>query len=118
MPQVAPYSGDMLAMVARSASARLAKPGPKYSTNLPTTPCLRSISVTVRTRSVAVEPSRNWFFKRTPTTCGISQRLAGFAIGADEDHTRQVLEIDLVNDAGIGRHDGEVLECGLSPAQE
>ena len=33
-------------------------PGPKYSTNFPTTPCLRNISVTVRTRSVAVAPSR------------------------------------------------------------
>ena len=30
---------------------------PKYSTNLPTTPYLRSISVTVSTRSVAVTPS-------------------------------------------------------------
>ena len=32
-------------------------PGPKNSTNLPTTPCLRRASVTVRTRSVAVVPS-------------------------------------------------------------
>ena len=31
-------------------------PGPKYSTNLPTTPFLRSISVTRSTRSVAVAP--------------------------------------------------------------
>src|SRR3989454_1699627 len=59
MPQVAPYSGDMLAMVARSASGRSCKPGPKYSTNLPTTPCLRSISVIVSTKSVAVAPSRS-----------------------------------------------------------
>src|SRR5271165_6765369 len=49
---------------------------------------------------------------------GISQRFAGFAIRPDEDHARQVLEVDLVHDAGIGRHDGEVLERGLSPAQE
>ena len=46
MPQVAPYSGAMLAIVARSASGRSARPGPKNSTNLPTTPFLRSISVT------------------------------------------------------------------------
>ena len=35
-----------------------ASPWPKYSTNLPTTPVARRISVTVRTRSVAVAPSR------------------------------------------------------------
>src|SRR5438067_2359880 len=54
MPQVLPYSGAMLAIVARSASGRLASPSPKNSTNLSTTPFFRSISVTVRTRSVAV----------------------------------------------------------------
>ena len=37
-PQVAPYSGDMFPSVARSASEREASPGPKYSTNFPTTP--------------------------------------------------------------------------------
>ncbi len=56
-PQVAPYSGAMLPRVARSASVRWVRPGPKNSTNLPTTPRLRSISVTVSTRSVAVTPS-------------------------------------------------------------
>ena len=54
---VAPYSGAMLAMVARSASGSAARPAPKNSTNLPTTPFLRSICVTVSTRSVAVAPS-------------------------------------------------------------
>ena len=44
-PQVAPYSGDMFPSVARSASEREGSPGPKYSTNLPTTPVFRSISV-------------------------------------------------------------------------
>ena len=39
----------------RSSGAR--GPGPKNSTNLPTTPCLRSRSVIVSTRSVAVAPS-------------------------------------------------------------
>src|ERR1700674_2419788 len=72
MPQVAPYSGDILAMVARSASGSSCKPGPKYSTNFPTTPCLRNISVTVSTRSVAVAPSFNLPCNRNPTTSGTS----------------------------------------------
>ena len=37
-PTVAPYSGHMLEMVARSAIDSVATPGPKNSTNLPTTP--------------------------------------------------------------------------------
>ena len=50
-------------------------------------------------------------------------------VGADErvreglavarlDDTRQVLEVHLVADAGVGRHHREVVECGLAPAQE
>ena len=35
-----------------------------------------------------------------------------------EDDAREVLEIDLVNDAGVGRHDAEVLERVLAPAKE
>ena len=35
-----------------------------------------------------------------------------------EHDTAQVLEVDLVHDAGAWRHDLEVLECGLAPAQE
>src|SRR5690606_20150622 len=35
-----------------------------------------------------------------------------------EDDTGQVLEVDLVYDAGARRHDAEVLERLLSPAQE
>ena len=37
-PHVAPYSGLMFPIVARSASASDGTPGPKYSTNFPTTP--------------------------------------------------------------------------------
>ena len=48
----------MLLIVARSARARPASPSPANSTNAPTTPWARSISVTTRTRSVAVEPLR------------------------------------------------------------
>ena len=72
MPQVAPYSGAMFAIVARSASLSSASPGPKNSTNLPTTPWLRSISVTRSTRSVAVVPSGRAPTRRKPTTCGTS----------------------------------------------
>ncbi len=35
-----------------------------------------------------------------------------------ENHAAQVFEVDLVNDAGVGRHDFEVAEGGLAPAQE
>ena len=69
-PQVAPYSGDMLPSVARSAIVRPARPGPKNSTNLPTTPRLRSICVTVSTRSVAVTPSLSLPESLTPITSG------------------------------------------------
>ena len=34
------------------------------------------------------------------------------------DHAREVLEVDLVADAGVRRHHGEVVERGLAPAQE
>ncbi len=71
-PQVAPYSGAMLPMVALSATERWSRPGPKNSTNLPTTPCLRSICVTVSTRSVAVTPSLSWPLSLKPTTSGSS----------------------------------------------
>src|SRR5207247_1494226 len=67
---VAPYSGDMLAMVARSGSASASRLGPKNSTNFPTTPTLRSICVTVSTRSVAVTPSGHLPVRRNPTTSG------------------------------------------------
>ena len=68
---VAPYSGAMLAMVARSVSESVDVPSPKNSTNLPTTFCLRSSSVIVRTKSVAVTPSRKMPVKFTPTTSGV-----------------------------------------------
>ena len=47
----------MLDSVARSGTDIDDKPLPQNSTNLFTTPCLRSISVSVSTRSVAVEPA-------------------------------------------------------------
>ena len=71
-PQVAPYSGAMLPIVARSASVMVERPGPKNSTNLPTTFFLRSICVTVSTRSVAVTPGRSSPVRRKPITSGSS----------------------------------------------
>ena len=68
---VAPYSGAMLAMVARSTSGSAAAPGPKNSTNFPTTFALRSIWVTVSATSVAVTPSRMAPVRCTPTTSGV-----------------------------------------------
>ena len=62
--------GAMLEMVARSGMVRLATPSPKNSTNLPTTLCRRSISVTCRTRSVDVTPGRRAPVTFTPTTRG------------------------------------------------
>ena len=67
---VAPYSGHMLDSVARSASSRVEHPSPKNSTNVPTTPCALSISVSVNTRSVAVVPAGSAPPTRTPRTCG------------------------------------------------
>ena len=72
MVQVAPYSGDMLPMVARVSRGTAATPGPKASTNLPTTPWRRSSSVMVSTRSVAVVPSAISPKSRSPTTGGSS----------------------------------------------
>ena len=74
-PQVAPYSGAMLAMVARSASGSCARPAPKNSTNLPTTPWARSICTTRNTRSVAVTPSGNAPASSNPTTSGTSMEI-------------------------------------------
>ena len=48
---------------------------------------------------------------------GVGERQCSLALG-DEDDTRQVLEVDLVHDAGVGRHDGEAFERVLPPAQE
>lgn len=45
---------------------------------------------------------------------GVRVRLAA----SDHDGTRQVLDVDLVDDAGAGRDDLELVERGLAPAQE
>ena len=60
----------MFDRVARSSTESEESPAPKNSTNFATTPCPRSISVSVRTRSVAVVPGRRAPVVRTPTTTG------------------------------------------------
>ena len=69
-PMVAPYSGAMLAIVARSGTPSSATAGPKNSTNLPVTPCARKRCVTSSTRSVVVVPGGSAPARRTPTTSG------------------------------------------------
>ena len=97
MPQVAPYSGAMLAIVARSASGRLARPGPKNSTNLPTTPfCAQHLGDGQHQvgRGRALAAARRC--SRKPTTCGISiddrlaehRRLGLDAADAPAEHAR------------------------------
>ena len=82
MPQVAPYSGAMLPIVARSASGRWSRPGPQNSTNLPTTPFARRVWVTVSTRSVAVAPSGSRPVSLKPTTSGITIEIGWPSIAA------------------------------------
>src|SRR6266850_936464 len=116
MPHVAPYSGAMLAIVARSASESAAMPGPKNSTNFPTTPFLRRISVIVRTTSEAVDHCR--VRVGADDGVGIGQNNPAPVGRGCEHDAREVLEVDLVDDARVGRHDGEVAERRLTPAQE
>ena len=47
---------------------------------------------------------------------GVGRQLAVDLAG--EDHAGQVLDVDLVHDAGARRDDLEVVERGLAPAQE
>ena len=144
----------MFPIVARSASGSDASPWPKYSTNFPTTPAWRRISVTVRTRSVAVAPSGSLPLSLKPTTLGTSIESGSPSIAASASipptpqpstpspftivvcesvptsvsgkatpsrssiDAGEVLEVDLVHDPRPRRHDFEVAECVLAPAQE
>src|SRR5579863_8465818 len=47
---------------------------------------------------------------------GVGNALAGGFV--NEDDAGEILEIDLVNNAGVGRDDREIAESGLSPAEE
>ena len=52
----------------------------------------------------------------TDQRVGIGRALAAFFM--HKDHARQIFEVDLVDDARIGRHDRKIAEAGLSPAQK
>ena len=148
----------MLPIVARSASVMLERPEPKNSTNLPTTPFLRSICVTVSTRSVAVtpflelagQPEADHFGQQHRHRLAEHRRLrldaadapaehaeavdhggvrigadAGVGIGGDfavlglgPHRLGEIFEIDLMADAGAGRHHAEIAERLLAPFQE
>jgi len=60
----------MLAMVALSGTVKEESPGPKNSTNFPTTFFFLSSSVMYRAKSVAVTPSLSSPTSLTPTTSG------------------------------------------------
>ncbi len=49
---------------------------------------------------------------------GIGGALSAFFILMHKNHARQILEVDLVHDAGVRRYDGKIAEAGLSPAQK
>ena len=42
----------------------------------------------------------------------------GLAVLRGENHRREVFEIHLMHDAGVGRHHAEIIERALAPAQE
>ena len=70
MAAVAPYSGAMLEMVARSPSVSAAEPSPLNSRYAPTTFSLRRNSVRASTTSVAVMPGAGLPASSTPTMSG------------------------------------------------
>jgi len=59
-PTVAPYSGDILAMVALSAIDSCDTPPPKNSTNLPTTPMLRRCCDMYTVHKIAPHTFKAW----------------------------------------------------------
>ena len=67
---VAPYSGAMLEIVARSPSVSTEAPAPKNSRYAPTTFSLRRNSVSASTTSVAVMPGAGRPESSTPTMSG------------------------------------------------
>ena len=72
---MAPYSGAIFAIVARSAKLKFFNPSPKNSTNFPTTFSSRKIFVTVKAKSVAVANTPSFPISLTPTTSGTVNEL-------------------------------------------
>ena len=160
MPHVAPYSGAMFAMVARSASEQRRQTWPvelhEFADHALLAQHLRDGEHEIgRGRAFAKLPGElEADHLRNEHGDGLTEhgRLCldaahapaehaqavdhrGMRVGADEgigvsertrralfrrreDDARQVLEIDLVDDAGVGRHHFEILERVLPPAQE
>ena len=81
-PHVAPYSGAIFEIVARSGIDNSLSPSPKNSTNLPTTPFFLSCSVIVRTKSVAVIPSLILPLISKPITSGTTIEIGWPSIAA------------------------------------
>ena len=81
-PIVAPYSGDIFAMVALSARVKDWQPGPKNSTNYPTTPLFLSNWVIVNTTSVAVVSGGTDPVSLNPTTFGKTMEIVWPSITA------------------------------------
>ena len=101
---MAPYSGAMLAIGGAVGQRQIwSSPGPKNSTNLPTTPFLRSIWVTVSTRSVAVAPSGSLPVRRKPMTSGISMAIGwpSMAASASMPPTPQPSTPSAVDHGGV-----------------
>src|SRR6266567_1852060 len=97
----------MLPIVARLATGTEATPAPWNSTNLPTTPWWRSISVMVRTRSVAVAPSGSSPVSRNPSTFGLSID----PTHAPAQHAKAVLH----GGVGVGAHAGVGVGADADP---
>src|SRR6516165_3361370 len=91
-PQVAPYSGDIFPSVARSAMVKPARPGPKYSTNLPTTPRLQHL-------------------RHGENQIGRGDTLFELAVEPNPDHFRQQHRIGLAEHRRLG------LDAADTPAE-
>src|SRR6516165_3783140 len=111
--------------------------------NLPTTPFLRIICMTVRSRSVSVAPSASLPCSLKPTTWGMSMDTGWPSMAASasipptpQPKTPRPLTMvvcesvptrvsgyirggpPVADDAGVRRHHAEIVERILSPAQE
>jgi hypothetical protein len=69
------HTGAIFAIVARSAMAKEATPGPKNSTNFSTTSFFRKTEVTAKTKSVAVARGSKLPVSLTPITWGITKEI-------------------------------------------
>ena len=124
---VAPYSGDMLAIVARVSTGMAESAGPQHSTSFPTrcNPTTEERAWRPVDRACLLQPR----CPHAPSEHTESVHHRGVRVGADEgipvgeavaveDHPGEVLEVYLVTDPRVRRHDGDIVEGLLRPAQE